>query len=94
MLIRCCSVLIFLICFQVVKGEKLPSVTLLVDKYWAMKNQTIKLNCSSNTRSFGLNAEFLLYGNTYNNVGLFNNRCFRTIDARVCTPKICSCSVD
>lgn len=72
----------------------MPSVTLLADKYWAMKNQTIKLNCSSNIRSFGLNAEFLLHGNTYNNVGLFNNRCFRTIDARACTPKICSCSVD
>ncbi|CAC5410776.1 unnamed protein product [Mytilus coruscus] len=71
----------------------MQKVQLYGPKY-AIKDRSIKLNCSSDTVPEGNTAEFLINGKSVNNVRLHQSRCFRTVDVIECVPGVCQCSDD
>ncbi|CAC5410783.1 unnamed protein product [Mytilus coruscus] len=71
----------------------MQKVQLYGPKY-AIKDRSIRLNCSSDTVPEGNTAELLMNGTSVNNVRLHQKRCFRTVDVIECVPGVCQCSAD
>lgn len=67
------------------------SVKLYTQKH-IFREDTIDLNCTSDSVPTGLSAEFVLNDETYTSLRKYNRQCYNV--QQICSVNICSCSAD